>query len=157
MALPLDEAKFGGHIAPMVRLPLSSAFSIACTIFCLLTAAGTLTALWGCDEASRAGSAPTAVTAPADATYTVRGRIADVIGDEVSIQHEAIDGFKNRDGETVGMMTMTMAFYRPDNVSMDGLAVGDAVELTFEMRWEGDHRLTIAALSKLPEGTELEL
>ncbi|MBW2461786.1 MAG: copper-binding protein [Deltaproteobacteria bacterium] len=153
MALPLDEAKFGGHIARMLRLPLASAFSI----FCILTAVGALAALSGCEETSRAGSAPTAVTAPADATYTVRGRIADVIGDEVSIQHEEIADFKNRDGETVGMMTMTMAFYRPDSVSMHGLAVGDAVELTFEMRWEGDHRLTIAALSKLPDGTELEL
>ncbi|RLB51875.1 MAG: hypothetical protein DRJ42_16065 [Deltaproteobacteria bacterium] len=137
----------------MLRLPLASAFSIVC----ILTAAGALTALSGCEETSRAGSTPTAVTAPADATYTVRGRIADVIGDDVSIQHEEIADFKNRDGETVGMMTMTMAFHRPEGVSMDGISVGDAVEFTFEMRWEGDHRLTVASLSKLPEGTELEL
>ncbi len=141
----------------MLRLPFTSAFHIVCTFACIVTAAGALTALSGCEETSRASSAPTAVTAPADGTYTVRGRIADVIGDDVSIQHEEIPGFKNREGETVGMMTMTMAFYRPESVSMDGISVGDAVEFIFEMRWEGDHRLTLGSLSKLPAGTELEL
>lgn len=94
---------------------------------------------------------------PADQTYTVRGRVQAVLEDELAVAHEAIPAFVGRSGDTVGMQAMTMTFYRPANVSTEGISVGDPVELTFEVRWSGDHRLTIASIRALPADTALEL
>jgi Cu/Ag efflux protein CusF len=104
------------------------------------------------DEPADVASAPSH-----DGSYTVRGRIADITGNEVSIQHEAIDDFVNREGERVGMATMTMAFHKPDDVSMEGIAVDDLVSFTFEVDWDGDHPMTLRAIEALPPGTQLEL
>ena len=92
-----------------------------------------------------------------DGTYTVRGEISEMGERNLAIHHEAIPDFTNREGEVSGMDSMTMMFHRPESVSLDGIAVGDPVELTFDVRWSGDHTLTITALDELPEGTELEL
>jgi Cu/Ag efflux protein CusF len=105
-----------------------------------------------CDEATdvAAGAEP-------DASYTVRGRIADIAGSEISIQHEAIEDFVNREGETVGMASMTMAFHKPEDVSMEGIGVDDLVRFTFEVDWDGAHPMTLSAVEPLPPETPLEL
>lgn len=91
-----------------------------------------------------------------DGSYTVRGRIMEVGESSVAIHHEAIPDFTNREGEVSGMDSMTMMFHRPESVPL-AAEVGDAVELTFDVRWSGDHTLTITRIGALEEGVELEL
>lgn len=99
---------------------------------------------------------------PADQTYTVRG-VIDALPDpsdkrrEYLIEHAAIPEFKNNRGETVGMDTMTMPFPMAPDVDVSGLAVGDPVELTFEVRWTGDTKLQVTKLQELPAGTIVEM
>jgi Cu/Ag efflux protein CusF len=112
----------------------------------------TLLSAAACDD--EGGDEP---AVPADATYTVRGRVSDITGNDVSIAHEAIPDFVNREGETVGMESMTMAFHRPDGVSLDGIDVNDAVEITFEVRFQSAEVLTITAIRRLPADTALGL
>lgn len=97
-----------------------------------------------------------AVTEP-DGTYTVRGVIQEMGESSIAIHHETIEDFANRDGDVVGMDSMTMMFHRPADVSVEGIENGDPVEVTFDVRWNGDHTLTLTALRELPAGTELEL
>jgi len=102
------------------------------------------------------GAEETSPTEP-DGTYEVRGRIMEMGERNLAIHHEAIPDFTNREGEVSGMDSMTMMFHRPESIALDGIEVGDPVQLTFEVRWSGDHTLTITALQKLPDDTELEL
>ncbi|MBO6936745.1 MAG: copper-binding protein [Deltaproteobacteria bacterium] len=92
-----------------------------------------------------------------DGTYTVRGQIMEMGEHNLAIHHESIPDFTNREGEVSGMDSMTMMFWRPESVAVEGIEVGDPVELTFDVRWSGDHTLTISAIDELPAGTELEL
>lgn len=100
---------------------------------------------------------PAAATTPADGTYTVRGQVGDVGEESLVIHHEAIPEFVNREGEPSGMASMSMAFHRPDSVSIEGIESGDKVELTFEVRWQGEHTLALSAIEELPEDTVLDL
>jgi Cu/Ag efflux protein CusF len=73
-------------------------------------------------------------------SYTVRGQVASVpvAGDprtEFQVRHEAIPEFKGP-GDEVGMDTMTMPFPLRDGVSLEGIAVGDKVEVTFEVIYD---------------------
>jgi Cu/Ag efflux protein CusF len=100
---------------------------------------------------------------PADQSYTVRGLIAglpspDRPASELTIRHEPIPTFMDRDGKRIGMDSMEMPFTPAKGVSLSGLAVGDPVEFTFEVRWKGSpvfSRLT--KIHKLPPGTKIEL
>jgi hypothetical protein len=94
---------------------------------------------------------------PADQRYTVHGRVTALRDDEIAVAHEAIPSFVGQTGETVGMEAMTMTFRRAPSLSTEGIAVGDPVELTFEVRWRGDQRLTASAIRELPADTVLEL
>jgi len=73
--------------------------------------------------------------------YTVNGRIEQlpdtaVKGSMLQVHHEDIPGFVSREGKVVGMNAMTMPFPPAPGVSLQGLSVGDEVELTFEVRWD---------------------
>ena len=108
----------------------------------------------GCSESS---SKPKA-TAP-EAVYTVRGRIVslpskDKPASSLQIEHEAIDNFVGMDGK-LGMSSMTMPFPLAPGVSVDGLAVGDIVEFTFEVRWKSQPRSQTTRIVKLPPETAL--
>jgi Cu/Ag efflux protein CusF len=84
---------------------------------------------------------PAAQPTPGDKAYTLRGRVAmlPIAGQPASrfeIHHEEIPGFLDRAGKAVGMKEMTMPFTRlAPGVTLDGLAVGDPVEFTFQVRW----------------------
>ena len=90
-------------------------------------------------------------------TVVARGVIGSLPGAKSTLQihHEAIPEWVRPDGGK-GMSEMVMPFEPKSGVSLDGFAVGDAVEFTVEItpgaampNW----RLT--SISKLPAGTEL--
>jgi len=93
--------------------------------------------------------------------YTVRGVISklptiDSPDPSVYIRHAPIPGYKNEDGEVVGMAAMTMPFPVAEGVSTEGLQVGDPVEFTFTMRWKPTGHYEIVAIDELPAGTEID-
>ncbi len=93
-------------------------------------------------------------------TYDTRGLVRQVPsaerpGSELYLHHEAIPDFKSAGGEVVGMEAMAMPFPVADPAMLDGLAAGDKVAFTFEVRWEGGKPLTITRLEKLPPETRL--
>lgn len=94
--------------------------------------------------------------APAEQVYTTRGVIDRLpSGDErqfLIVHHEAIPGFIGADGTVVGMPEHAMSFpWVGEGVSLAGLREGDAVELTFEIRWKSKPRSLVTGLRKLPE------
>lgn len=117
----------------------------------------------------RSPSSATVQPTPGDGVYTVRGRIESLPGTRpgsmLRVHHEHIPNFKNRDGEihrnrdgTPGMLEMSMEFPVAPGVDLSGLAVGDAVELTFEVQWNRPPPpYAVTAIRKLPAGTELRL
>jgi Cu/Ag efflux protein CusF len=116
-----------------------------------------------CGLATVAGCGPrrTAELAPPDQVYEVRGVVYEVIpGDgrrsRVVIRHQAIPDFVGRDGELVGMESMSMPFDVDAGVSLAGIEEGDAVEIRFEVRWEGEPTLLITSLEELPAGTTID-
>lgn len=110
--------------------------------WCLGLAA--LLGLLGC------GAEPTAVD-----TYTVRGVVRQLPSGpqgEILIRHEALPAFKNAEGEVVGMEAMAMPFPLAKPELAADLAVGDEVEMTFEVRWQGGGSpLRITALRRVDE------
>ena len=96
----------------------------------------------------------------ADGTYQVRGQVIDVPreeGDNLTVHHEAIADFRDREGKPSEMESMSMPFTVAPGVSLAGIAPGDKVEMTFEVRWEGGAPLRVVALHELPESTALDL
>lgn len=120
-----------------------------------------------CEEKSSAPApAPAPVAAPPSnpdvpevQVHTVRGKIerlpeADKPASSLQIHHEAINDYVSRDGKR-GMNAMVMPFSVGPGVSLEGLAVGDIVEFTWELRKSGDPRSAITAIKRLPPETEL--
>lgn len=108
--------------------------------------------------------APAAPAAPAPGAgvrrYTVRGEVVRVAPDapsgaEVSIRHEPIPGFVDREGAVVGMAAMVMPFPVARGVSLAGVEAGDKVRFRLAMDWERN-RMEIEALEELPPGTLLD-
>ncbi|MHB1157039.1 MAG: copper-binding protein [Phycisphaerales bacterium] len=98
----------------------------------------------GCSDRSppppAPGTAPASKSASAR-SYTVRGEIVQLPGAgsvdaQMLIRHEAIPDFEDDQGKVVGMMSMTMPFPVGENVSLEGLKVGDAIRFTFELNWK---------------------
>lgn len=99
-------------------------------------------------------------TPAAPATYEVRGLVrqlprADHPRPEILIHHEAVPGFRDDRGETVGMGSMSMAF-PVDPALAAGLGVGDKVLFELEVAWDGSPPLSIVRLEKLPADTRLD-
>ena len=89
---------------------------------------------------------------PAAAVYRLRGEVARLpAGDNLlTLHHEAIDDFRDRDGRVVGMDSMTMPFPLGKDVPLAGVAVGDRVEITLRVDWTADPGVAITTLTKLP-------
>jgi len=90
--------------------------------------------------------------------YRIRGEIARLParpGDELSVRHEAIPGFRDRTGAVVGMDAMVMGFGVGKELPLAGLAVGDKVQLTFAVDWSRP-ALTVERLERLPADTPLQ-
>lgn len=93
-------------------------------------------------------------------TYTVRGQVTQlpVEGNPANgfqVYHEAIDRFRGRDGEVTGMDPMAMPFPLAKGVSLEGVQVGDPVELTLTVDWKAEPPVQITNLRELPAGTKL--
>jgi Cu/Ag efflux protein CusF len=93
-------------------------------------------------------------------TYNLRGKIVSLPdasnpASELRIHHEAIQDFKNAQGEIKPMQAMTMSFPPAPGVSLDGLAVGDVVEFVFRVQWEPTYEMGTTSINKLPPGTTL--
>ncbi len=100
------------------------------------------------------------------ARYTVRGRvltlpIAGDVRSELRVRHEAIPDFRaNINEHPVGMRAMAMPFAISDHALLRGIAVNDAVEITFEVRYSReDGRIRdsdTVAIKRLPPETPLD-
>ena len=93
-------------------------------------------------------------------SYRVRAQVRqlpapDTPGGEILVRHEAIAGFKNADGEIVGMESMSMSFPLADAALAAGLEVGDRIEMAFEVSWHGGNPLSVTAIKKLPADARL--
>lgn len=129
----------------------------------LVTAACSFLALNACSKEDAKPAAPTAPT-PGDKAYTLRGRVAmlPVAGQPASrfeIHHEAIPDFLDRAGKAVGMKEMTMPFTKlAPGVTLEGLAVGDPIEFTFQVRWSDPAPpYFITKITKLPADAKVNL
>lgn len=106
--------------------------------------------------------APQAAAPAPDATYTVRGKIV-MLPDpanpttEFRVHHEPIPTFKTPDGKVVGMGEMEMPFPVSDPALLQGLAVGDAVEITFADWYKPIRSYKVTSITKLPADTTLNL
>lgn len=135
----------------------------------LLVAAGVLSLLSGCSDhrtpSPQAGesSAETAQAAPTDTAivYEVRGQLVELPDPEdplssFIVHHEAIDNFRNMEGEIQGMDSMTMPFPLADDISLEGVSVGDRVVMDLVVDWEADPVIQVTRVEKLAPDTELD-
>lgn len=72
-------------------------------------------------------------------TFKVTGVIKGLPGNglsanEILVKHEPIPDYRDETGKVVGMMAMTMPFYLDKSTSLEGIAIGDAVELVVEQQ-----------------------
>lgn len=92
---------------------------------------------------------------------TVRGAIENLTeahGKPVAlIRHEAIPDFVDGYGEKRTMESMAMAFGVSPGVSLDGLEIGDKVEIRFHVDRERYPTFHITAVRELPADTALQL
>jgi hypothetical protein len=97
---------------------------------------------------------------PPDGSYTVRGEVVRLPGPadgDLYVRHESIPAFRGRDGQSSGMMSMTMPFRPAPGLDLAEVAAGDRVELDFEVRWADDRQpLRVTRVAELPAGTRLE-
>ena len=116
---------------------------VAILVFCALTTA--------CSKPQ--GPAPEHI-------YTVRGQVVAVPDparpkSTLQIRHEPIPEYVNNKGEKVGMGSMTMRFPGAPGLDLSGIAPGDAVEFTWEVRWASPPFARVSKVTKLPPGTTL--
>ena len=128
-------------------------------IACLVMSLGLLVTGCSKEEKSPPDEAVTAGTTRAD-VYHLRGRVVSLPvasnpASELQIHHEKIDGFKVESGEVSPMSAMTMSFAPGKNETLEGIAVGDAIQFTFEMQWEPSLEMRVVDIKKLPVDTEL--
>jgi hypothetical protein len=120
-----------------------------------VAAAVFLAGMPGCG--TKGGGSPNAsALPPADATYTTRGQVESLPGapgGSVKIHHEAIPEFKSKAGTVVGMGSMTMPFMPAEGLDLAGLAPGDLVSFTWEVRWNARPNSRIVKIEKLAPGT----
>ena len=97
---------------------------------------------------------------PPDATYAVRAEVVQLpgsFGGQLHLRHESIPSFRDRQGQTVGMMSMTMPFGTAADLDLSDRRVGDRLSVTFEVRWSAAGTpLRVTKIVLLPEGTRLE-
>lgn len=75
----------------------------------------------------------------------------------LAIHHEAIPTFKDREGATAPMPSMTMVFGLTRELRGVSLRPGSKLALEFDVRWEERPLLVITKLSQLPDDTQLTL
>jgi len=96
---------------------------------------------------------------PPDGRYTVRAEIVKLPtppSREVYLRHESIPGFRDLRGRHTGMASMTMPFHLDEAIDATTLAVGERVEVDFEVRWNDRAPLRVVRAAPLAPGTRLE-
>ena len=93
-------------------------------------------------------------------TYTTRAIVLSLPGERVTqefiVHHETIPEYVSING-SIGMNEMAMPIPVPDRSILEGIAVGDKVELTFGECFEPDHKMGLISITKLPADTRLNL
>lgn len=94
--------------------------------------------------------------------YTVRGQIIALPGEKATqeffVHHEEIPDYVSING-SIGMNEMIMPFPLPDRSVLDGLVVGDKIEIVYGERFEpwDQAKAGVISITKLPADTELNL
>lgn len=149
---------------------MNGAIRRAARLGTLVVACAGVAGVGGCGK-SEPASTPTQQPDVTIHTYTVRGVVESLPGEttDLTVHHEAIPDFVRQDG-TLGMDTMTMAFWPPAGIPLDqarvknldlsGIKVGDKVSMTFEVvqdaatgAMKGYYATKVV---KLPADTELD-
>ena len=91
--------------------------------------------------------------------YTVRGEVVTLPteDDDLMVRHEAIPEF--RSGASMGMDVMVMPFPLGEDVSLDGVAPGDKLSITFSVDYEEGWSpigYRVVSYEELPAETELD-
>jgi Cu/Ag efflux protein CusF len=92
-------------------------------------------------------------------TYTTRGQVVqlpDPTNPGLTLNHEAIDQFMDRQGEIVGMDPMSMSYPVAKDLSLEEIQVGDVVEFKWHVDWNAEPAVEIIEVRKLPAGTKLD-
>jgi Cu/Ag efflux protein CusF len=132
---------------------LCTACMMACAVLALIS----------CEKrAENAVPAGTSASSRESQTYTLRGRIVSMpeLGkplSQLTIHHEAVPSFVNKDGERVGMDEMTMPFTPAKGLVLRDLKPGDAIEFTFEVRWSPRISSSMTKIRKLAPDEKLNL
>ena len=92
--------------------------------------------------------------------YNTRGLVVAVARDAgetvVTLHHEAIPAFKDRDGKAANMASMKMNFSLGTTPAPD-VQAGDKLAIDFDVHWSGGPPLRITRHQKLPPETALVL
>jgi hypothetical protein len=140
---------------------LKTLMKSAAVVCCVLLVCGACRQKQESPQASGPQFTPTTATGPAEATYTIRGRVSALPNPPKTalvIHHEEIPDFADAEGNIIGMEEMEMQFpFLAAGVSLEGVAVGDPVEAVMEMRYKGQPRFLITRITKLPADTPLNL
>lgn len=95
------------------------------------------------------------------AAYEVAGeivRLPTAERPEIVLRHDAVPGFRDESGKVVGMDAMTMPFALAPGVALDGLAAGDNVAFTLEVRWSDDRQpVRITRIARVDLIREIDL
>jgi hypothetical protein len=96
-----------------------------------------------------------------DAVYEVRAQVVAMHGSgddrRVTLAHEAIPEFADRDGEPAAMEAMAMAFGIAKDVDAGAFTTGSKWRVRFEVVWNREPPLRITAARPLPASTPLAL
>ncbi len=97
--------------------------------------------------------------AAATSTYTVRARVVSLPGASarnkmMTAHHEEISAWDRGDG-TKGMNAMVMPFPLGKGVTLDGIAVGDVIEIVVVQYAAGAVPYEATSIRKLPRDTKL--
>lgn len=109
----------------------------------------------GCRERERAGG----TASSAAQRYTFRAEVVKLpdarhAKPQVTLRHEAIPDFRDQSGAVVGMSAMVMPFDAGPS-SLEGIAVGDKVEVELAADWSRAS-FRIERARKLPPTTSLD-
>jgi hypothetical protein len=93
--------------------------------------------------------------------YQLRGQVVAMAAGGggprlLTLRHEPVDDFVDRQGQVTGMDAMTMPFPVARGVSLAAIAAGDTVAATLCVDWQAEPELAIVGLRRLPAGTRLD-
>ena len=86
-------------------------------------------------------------------SYSVTGVVKALPGNgraanEILVKHEPIPNYRDEAGNVVGMAAMTMPFYLAPQTGVEGIHVGDSVELTVEQRLKPKFAESVISVKK---------